>query len=241
VDRDEVGLGEQLLQPDQAHAELGRAGRLDVRVVGDEPGAERRDPLGEEHADAAQPDHADGLALQLDAGVLGTLPLPGLQRGRGGGGVAGDREQQGECLFRRGDDVRGGGIDDHDTAGGGGRHVDVVEADAGPRDHPQLRGGGDRLGVDVGGAAHDDGVRVGQGGEQGRPVGSVDMTDVEVVGQHVDGGGSELFGDEDNGGHDVFPHGWWSGTAQRSDAAVRSRWTLSIVGAPRARNAADAA
>ena len=68
-------LAQQLLQADQAHAELGGAGRLDVRVVGDQPGAEGGHPLGEQHADAAEPDHADGLALQLDAGVLRPLPL----------------------------------------------------------------------------------------------------------------------------------------------------------------------
>ena len=77
-----------------------------------------------------------------------------------------------------------------------------------------LRRGGDRLGVDLGGAAHDHRVGVGQGGEQGRPVGAVDVADVEVVGEYVDGGGGELFGDEDNGGHDVFLTVGVGGTAR---------------------------
>ena len=82
VDGDEVALPQQFVQADQADPELGRAGRLDVRVVGDQPGAEGGHPLGEQHADPAEPDHADGLALHLDAGVLGPLPLAGLERRR---------------------------------------------------------------------------------------------------------------------------------------------------------------
>ena len=65
----------------------------------------------------------------------------------------------------------------------------------------QARRGGDGLGVDLGGAAHDDRVRVGERGQQGGAVGAVDVADVEVVGEHVDGGGGELFGDEHDGGH----------------------------------------
>ena len=61
----------------------------------------------------------------------------------------------------------------------------------------------ERLRVDLGGAAHDDRVRVGERGEQRRPVGAVDMPDIEVVGQHVDRGGSELLGDEHDGCHDL--------------------------------------
>ena len=75
VHRDEVALPQQLVQPDQAYAELRRPGRLDVRVVGDQPGAEGGHALGEQHADPAEPDHPDGLALHLDAGVLRPLPL----------------------------------------------------------------------------------------------------------------------------------------------------------------------
>ena len=73
--------------------------------------------------------------------------------------------------------------------------------DAGPGDHLQARRGGDRLGVDLGGAAHDHRVGLGQRGEQRRPVGAVDVADVEVVGEHVDGGGGEFFGDQYDGSH----------------------------------------
>ena len=64
-----------------------------------------------------------------------------------------------------------------------------------------LRNGRDGLGVDLGGAAHDDRVSLGQGGQQGRPVGAVDVADVEVVREDVKSGGSEFFGDEHDGSH----------------------------------------
>ena len=86
----------------------------------------------------------------------------------------------------------------------GGRHLDVVQPDAGARDDLQPRRGGDRLGVDLGGAAHDHRVGLGERGEQGRPVGAVDVADVEVVGEHLDGGGGEFFGDEYDGIHAVL-------------------------------------
>ena len=34
-----------------------------------------RQPLGDEHADPAEADDADGLLVELDAGVLAALPL----------------------------------------------------------------------------------------------------------------------------------------------------------------------
>ena len=86
----------------------------------------------------------------------------------GAGGVPGDGEQQRDGLLGGGHDVRGRRVDDHDAARGGGRHLDVVEPDAGAGDHLQPRRGGDGLGVDLGGAAHDDRVGVGERGEQRR-------------------------------------------------------------------------
>ncbi len=73
--------------------------------------------------------------------------------------------------------------------------------DACPGHDLQTRRGGDRLGVDLGGAADDDGVGLGERGEQGRAVGAVDVPDVEVVGEHLDGGGGEFFGDQYDRSH----------------------------------------
>ena len=77
----EVGLGEQRVEVDEPHAHLGGAAGLHVGVVGDDLHAERREPLGDEHADPAEADDADGLLVELDAGVARALPLAVLERG----------------------------------------------------------------------------------------------------------------------------------------------------------------
>ena len=85
VDADEVGLGEQGVEVDQTDAHLRGPAGLHVGVVGDHVHAERREPLGDQDADPAEPDDADGLLVELDAGVLRALPLAVAQRRRGPG------------------------------------------------------------------------------------------------------------------------------------------------------------
>ena len=198
VHGDEVRLGEQLVEGDHPDAELRGACGLDVGVVGHEPHAERREPLGDEQPDAPEADDADGLVGELDAGELRALPLAGLERGARGRDVAGAGEQQGDGELRGAHDVRGRGVDDHDAGLRGGLDVDVVEADAGARHDLEPRSGGDGLGVDLRGRADEDRVDVGDGRQQCRPVRAVDVTDLEVGAEGLDGGRGQLFGDEDD-------------------------------------------
>jgi hypothetical protein len=202
VDGDEVALFEQLVQRHAAHAHLCGPGGRHVGVVGDDVHAECRQPLRDEHADAAEPDDADRLLVQLDARVLAALPLAALECLVGRGDVAGGGQQQADGELRGAGDVGGRRVHDHDTGLRGGLDVDVVEADAGAGDDLQLLGGRDGLGVDLGGRADQDRVDVDDGRQQGRAVGAVDGADLEVGPERVDGGGRELFGDEYDGlGH----------------------------------------
>jgi hypothetical protein len=199
VDGDEVRFAEQLLQRDQPHAELGGAARLDVGVVGDQRHAEGGQSLGDEDADAAQPDDADGLLGDLDAGELRALPGALAQRGVGGRDVPGGGQEQRDGVLGGTDDVRRRGVHHHDATLGGGGDVDVVQADAGPRDHLQVRSRGQRLGVDLRGAADHDRRRVGECRQQGRPIRPVDVADLHVGAQHLQDAGGQLFGDQDDG------------------------------------------
>ena len=113
--------------------------------------------------------------------------------------VAGGGQHQRDGELGGGDDVGGRGVDDHDAGLGGGLDVDVVEADAGAGDDLELLGGGERLGVDLGGGAHEDRVDVGDGGQQLGAVGAVAVADLEVRAERLDGGGAQLFGDEYDG------------------------------------------
>src|SRR5690606_21621385 len=166
VDGGEVALAQQLVQRDEFHAELGGAGGLYVRVVRDDVHVERGEALGDQDADAAEAEHPDGLALQLDAGVLRPLPLALLEGRVALGDVPRGREQERDGVLGGGDDVGRRRVHDHHAGLGGGLDVDVVEADAGAGDDAQGLGVLEHLGGDLRGAAHDQRVHVPDGGEQ---------------------------------------------------------------------------
>ena len=77
---------------------------------------------------------------------------------------------------------------------GGGLDVDVVQADAGPRDDLQVLRSGNGLGVHLGGGADQDGVNVLDGREQLGTIGAVGLADFKVRAKGLDGGGRKLFG-----------------------------------------------
>ena len=226
VDRHEVGLREQRVEVDQAHAHLRGAAGLDVGVVGDHRHPERRETLRHEHADPAEADDADGLLVELDAGVARSLPLAVLQRGVRRRHVPGSGQHQRDRELGGADDVGGGRVDHHHARLGRGAHVDVVEADTGPRDHLEPGGGRERLGVDLRGRAHQDRVDVDDGRQQRAPVRAVAGPDLEVGTQRVDGRGAELFGDEYDGlahsGGSSQVQGGWGGARIGAGRAARS-------------------
>src|SRR5918999_5477361 len=198
MDRDHIGPAQQVLAVGELDAQLGGAGRGDVRVVGDQVDAERGEPLGDELADLAETDDADGLAVQLDARERTALPLA-LPQGRvGRRDVPRGGEQQRDRVLGGGDDVGRGRVDDHDAARGGGGDVDVVQADAGTGDDLQPGGGGERLGVDLGGRADEQGVGVGDRGQQRGAVGAVHVADLDVVTEEGHRGRRELLGEQDD-------------------------------------------
>ena len=143
VHRDDVAGAQQLVEPDEADAHLRGAAGGDERVVGDDVHAERRQPLGDQRADAAEADDAGGLLVELDAGVPAALPLPLLERRVGRRDVAGGGEQQADGELGGADDVGLRRVDDHDAGLGRRLDVDVVQADAGAGDDLEAAGGGE--------------------------------------------------------------------------------------------------
>ena len=141
VDRDEVGLrvdvgaGLGLLD-----AQLAVALGAHERVVGDDAHAEAAGAGGDELADAAEPEHAEHLLVDLDAAELRALPLARGQRAVRLRDVAREREHQRHGVLRGRDDVRLRRVGDDDAALGGRLDVDVVDADAGAADHLQVVG-----------------------------------------------------------------------------------------------------
>ena len=175
----EVGRGQQFVQAHQADAELRCPGRGHVRVIGDDPHAERGEALGDEYPDPAKAENAGDLVLQFHAGIRRAFPLAGLQRGRGLRHVPCDREQQGDGVLGGADDVGGWRVHHHDARLGGSHHIDVVQAHASPGNHPQARRARERLGVDLRRAADNHGVGVGERGKQHAAIRPVGIPDVE--------------------------------------------------------------
>jgi len=207
--RDEVGLAHQLLEIHELHAHVPGPVRRDKGVVGDQAHAEGHRPLSHQGPYPAEADDTEGLAVELDSFPLGPLPLSRHQRRVGLGDVAGLGQQQGHGLLGRRQDVRLGCVDDHHATFGGGGHVDVVEADAGPPDDDQVAPGGKDLGGHGGGRPDDQGVRPDDGFDQ--LFGSQSELDVHLVaglGHEVQTRLGQLFGDEDPT-HDV-PFDWKS-------------------------------
>ena len=92
VNRDEVALHEQGLERrHELHAHLPRPVSGHVRVERDHAHPERQRPRRHHRPHPADPDHAQGLALQLHALVPITGPLPRLQRQVGLRDVPGPR------------------------------------------------------------------------------------------------------------------------------------------------------
>ncbi len=145
VDGEEVGLGDDLVERHQLDAELAGPVGGHERVVGDEAHPEAAGPVGDELADAPEPDDAERLVGQLDALPAAALPAPGDERRVGLGDVAGLGEQQRHRVLGGRDDVALRGVDDHHAAPRGRLDVDVVETDAGPADDEQVGAGGEHV------------------------------------------------------------------------------------------------
>ena len=154
MDAYEIGRPQQFIQRHQAHVELLGAIRRHRGVVGDNLHLQALGALGDLGTDVAQPDQAQHLAPDLDAGELGTRPLAALDGSVGLGDVAGQSEEEADRVLGRRDDVAAWRVDDQDALGRGRRHVDVVDSDASPAYHSQALAGIQDPRRDAGLAAH---------------------------------------------------------------------------------------
>ncbi len=138
VDRDEVGGRVEVvgrLRP--LHSGLAEALLADVEVERHDAHAERERALGYELADAAEPDHAECLLVQLGARVLRPVPCTADECGVRLRDVPREREQHPHGVLGGGDHIRLRRVRDDDAALGRRVHVDVVHSDAGPADRAE--------------------------------------------------------------------------------------------------------
>ena len=199
VQREVVGRRADLVEREQPGAVVRGEVGGDERVVGDDGHPEGAGAGGDFLADAAEADHAERLAADLDAGELLLLPLALLHRGVGRGDRARQREDERERELGDADAVGAGRVHDDDAPRAGGGEVDVVDAGAGAGDDPELRGLADQGRRDLRRASHDDGVGVGEGGlELGQRTAGrrVDRPPLDGA-QEVGGRRGQIIGDDD--------------------------------------------
>ncbi len=162
VQGDHVRPRQQFVQRLQWHAPLAGGGGRQERVERGHVHADAGRLACHGAADAAEADHAQPLAFELEAGQAGLGPLPRLHAGVGARDVPGQREQQRDRMFGGGQGVAVGGVHDRDAARRGGLDVDGVHAGAGAADHLQAAGIRQRIGGDRRGRTHQHGIGIGQ-------------------------------------------------------------------------------
>ena len=200
VDGEQVGPAVELV--DGVHAfdpELTEPLGGDELVEGQDLHVEGLRPLGDELADPAETDHAQGLAVELGALVLGAVPPSGDERAVRLRHVAEQRQGERQSVLGRGDGVRLRGVGDDDPALGGARDVDVVDTGAGPADHLHVVGAADQLRGQLGRRPDQDRV------ELADPLGQLGVIhvepelDVKLFPQEVHTGVGDLLLDENSG------------------------------------------
>ena len=173
---------------DALDAELAKALGGDELVEGDHVHVEGLGALGDELADAAEADHAQRLAIELVAAVARTRPFAADERPVCLGHVSKQRQGQRQRVLGRRDRVRLWRVGDDDSALGGGRDIDVVDACAGAADRLHAIGARDQLGGQLGRRADQDRVELADalGELAGIPIET--ELDVEALAQQLDAG-----------------------------------------------------
>ncbi|EAR50516.1 hypothetical protein OG2516_09735 [Oceanicola granulosus HTCC2516] len=204
VQGDEVGARQQRVEPDLLDTELGGALLRQERIVGDHLHPQPHRAGADDAADVARADHAERLAGQLDAHEARLLPLARMGRGRRLGDLARDGEHHRDGVLGGGDHVAEGGVHHDDALLRRVRDVDVIDADAGAADDPEVVGGGDDLLGDLGRRADGEAVVLADHLEQLVLVLAEVGLEVDVdaaVAEDLHGGFGELVGNENAGSH----------------------------------------
>ena len=194
VQREEVRTREHLVERRALDAELAKPFGGHERVVGEDAQLEAERAARDLLADAAEAEHAQRLARELDAPEARALPAAVLERRVRLRDVAGQREQQPDRVLGRRDDGRLRRVRHDDAAARRRLDVDVVHADARAADHLQIVRARDQVGTELGRRADDDPVVAPDRLREVRL--GVDV-DVEAVAQQLDAGGRNLLPDED--------------------------------------------
>jgi hypothetical protein len=166
VQTDEIGAGQKLVEGHLLDPQFRGPVLAQVGVEGDDPHFQPLGPVGDHRSDIAAADDAQHLARDLDPHEAGFFPLPGMGRGIGQGNVAGQGQQHGDGVLRRGDGIAERRVHHHDALGRGRVQIDIVDADPGTADDLQIFGGLDNRAAHLGRRTHGQAVIVPDDGRQ---------------------------------------------------------------------------
>ncbi len=211
VQRDEVGALEQFRKIDLLDSKIARALGRQERIVGDHLHAQAVAAVGHDRADIAAADDAERLGGDLDPHEAVLLPFAGLRRSVGLRDLTRQREHQRDGVLGGGDRIAERRVHHDHALGGRRRNVDVVDADAGAADHPQLLGFLQKLRRHLGGGADGKAVEVADHlGELvlvGAELGLENGVDAAIL-EDLHGGVGKRIGNQNPGGHGIYPISW---------------------------------
>ncbi len=212
VDGEVIDQGEQLARfGDGLNAHFLRPDGGKEGVVGDDPHFQRQRPDRHGVADASQADDSQGLSRQLGSHEFLSVPAVFDEALMGGGEVSRQAEHQGQRVFRGGIGVSAGGVHHDDALSRRRLGVDVVNADARPRDRPQAMVSLQGVGGDLHAAAADGAVGFEQGLSQVFALQSGADDDFDVSGrlEQIEAVLGEVV-ENDDCGHSAACGGFWT-------------------------------
>ena len=200
VEGDEIGARQEIVEFELFDAELLGALCAQERIEGDDPHLQSERARGDDRADIPATNDAERLAGQLDAHEAVLFPLARLGRDVGARDLPSEREHQCDRMLGGGDRIAERRVHHDHAASGGGRNVDVVDADARAADDFQFRRALEQLGCDFGVGANGEPVIVAN--DLGELLFVETRFDVDLDAallEDRDGGGGKLIGNENTG------------------------------------------
>ena len=135
MNRDEVRLSEDLVERAGLDAHARDVFGGDEWIEADHFHSQARRPLGDDAADIAKADDADGFVAHLDADEFIAVPLAAFERGDGLRDMARQSHHESDGMLAGGDVVAAGSVHDDDAFFRRRIGVDVFITDAGAANH----------------------------------------------------------------------------------------------------------
>ncbi len=166
VNRDRVRARQHFIERNEFHLCPGFGRSRQKRIERDHLHSETLGTARNDATDVSESNDREGSVVEFHSGEARLLPLSGLHRCGRLRDVARKRNQQRNRVFGSGDVVTARCVHHHDSARGGRRNVDVVDADPRPANDLEFLCGCDHVGGHLSATANHEPLNVGYGREQ---------------------------------------------------------------------------